>query len=546
MRRFLILTGLLFAFTVKLMPQGSFDFEVSKNLDIYSSVLKQLNLHYVDDIQTGELNKKAIEAMLRSLDPYTVYYPESKIEDVRYLRTGKYGGVGAAIHIQNDTVVVGRVLENYPFYKAGIRPGDRLLKIDGLSVVGKTVSQMSEILKGNAGSVLKVEFLQSKSGETMVSDVKREEIKIKNVPYYGFVADGVAYVHLSQFNETAAAEIRDALAAMSEQQKLTGFVLDLRDNGGGLLQQAVEIMDIFLPPGQLIVETKGKVPAENHRYLTSKPALYPGLPVVVLVNNRSASASEIVAGSFQDIDRGVVMGVKTYGKGLVQKVFPLSYNAQMKVTVAKYYIASGRCIQAIDYSEHDKQGHAVRTADSLRADFKTLGGRPVKDAGGILPDVRTENNRYNDVVYALAKQHFIFNYATLYVNTRDSVKSVDDFRLTDKDFDDFLDFINKEGFSYETPAVVLIEELKASPDIKNNEKLTEEVKTLEKQLEEAGGKAVAENKADILNLIRQEIISRFFFDAGKIKAALENDDEVKQAVELLNDKEKYDLILKPQ
>jgi len=525
--------------------QGNFDFEVSKNLDIYSSVIKQLNQYYVDDIQVGDLNKKAIVTMLKQLDPYTNYYAESQIEDVRYMRTGKYGGVGASIHIQNDTIVVGSVLKDYPFFKAGLRPGDKLYAIDNQSVVGKSIVQMSEILKGNAGADFELEYIDHKSKKKTSKTIVREEIKIKNVPYYGFIGDDIAYVRLSQFNETAAQEIKDALKDLSNQKSLKGMVIDLRDNGGGLLQQAVDILDLFVPAHQLIVETRGKVDAQNHQYKTRMPALYPNLPVVVLVNNHSASASEIVAGAFQDLDRGVIMGQKSFGKGLVQKVYPLSYNAQMKITVAKYYIPSGRCIQEINYSRHDKNGNAIHIADSLQANFKTLGGRPVKDAGGIQPDIILDNPHYDKLIYALAKDFIIFDFATQYVNNHDSIKSIENFVISDSDFDDFLAYVKKREFSYDSPAKVLLEKMKEEDEIKSNELLLKKVNQLEKELDIQNTQLIKNNNEVLKKLLKQEIISRYFFDQGKIKAALGSDKEIDSVIKLLEDREGYEAVFKP-
>jgi len=546
MIRNIFITLIISLFFIQSQAQGDFDFEVSKNLDIYSSVIKQLNQHYVDDIQIGDLNKKAIEAMLRQLDPYTNYYAESQIEDVRYMRTGKYGGVGASIHLQNDTIVVGSVLKDYPFYKAGIRAGDKIYSVDNLSVVGKTITEMSEILKGNAGAEIGIEYVESKARKKVKKTIVREEIKITNVPYYGFIGEGIAYVRLSQFNETAAQEIKDALKDLSGQKVLQGLVLDLRDNGGGLLQQAVNIMDLFLPAGQLIVETRGKLTSENHQYKTRMPAIYPDLPIVVLVNNRSASASEIVAGSFQDLDRGVIMGQKSFGKGLVQKVFPLSYNSQMKITVAKYYIPSGRCIQEINYSKHDKNGKAIHIADSLQSSFKTIGGRPIKDAGGIQPDIILDNPKYDNMIYDLAKKFLIFDFATQYVNTHDSIKSIEDFMVTDADFEDFMKFIKQSGYSYNSPAQKLLDKMKEETDIKNNEKLMQEVMQLEAQLREQNFLQMKKNKEVLKKLLKQEVISRYFFDKGKIKSALSSDKEIDAVLKLLEDKKAYEAVLKPE
>lgn len=545
MKLFLILTASIIISISSIQGQGSTDFEISKNLDIYAAVYKQLFLHYAEDFQVGDLNKKAIDAMLMSLDPYTNYYAESDIEDVRYMQTGKYGGVGASIHSQSDTITVGSVLKDFPFYNAGVRAGDKLIEADGQTLVGKTADEMSEILKGNAGSSLKLKIIINKTGESRIIDIKRSEIKILNVPYFGMLENGVAYIKLSQFTENAAAEVESALKKLSTENKLNGLVLDLRDNGGGLLQQAVEIMDIFLPPGLLIVETKGKVKAENQRYSTRKPASFPDISVVVLINSRSASASEIVAGAFQDYDRGVILGQKSYGKGLVQKVFPLSYNSQMKITVAKYYIPSGRCIQEINYGNHDKEGKATKIADSLRGEYKTKGGRTVKDAGGILPDKPIDHDNHAPIVFDIARNQHIFNYSSIYVYKNDSIKNLDQFKLTEADFDDFLKYLAKKNYAYKSPAIEILNKLESDNLALNNEELKQELAKLKVIYEKSNSQQIIDNKEDILNLLEQEIISRYYFDYGRIKKGLNVDNYIKEATNLINNKTEYQRILQP-
>ncbi len=542
MRYFLFVAFIVLSFGKNIIAQPQTDFEISKNLDIYSSVFQQLYLHYAEELQVGELNKKAIDAMLLALDPYTNFYPEADIEDVKYLKTGRYGGVGASIHIQNDTIVVGSVLKNYPFYKAGIFAGDRLLSADGQSLIGKTTDQMSEILKGAAGSKLQLEVISFKSKQKEFKTVEREEIKIDNVPYFGIVEKGLGYVKLTQFNETAATEIDQAITKMQSSEKLEGLVLDLRDNGGGLLQQAVEIMDLFLPPGLLVVETKGKMKEENHRYLTYRPAKYPDLKVVVLINERSASASEIVAGAFQDYDRGVILGKKSFGKGLVQKVFPLSYNAQMKVTVAKYYIPSGRCIQELNYADK-KDGKATKTADSLRGSFKTQNGRVVFDAGGILPDVETKFTDFEPIVIDLAVKRLIFNFALNYIHNHDSIKSQDSFHLTENDFANFKVFLHAKNYRFESIHLKMVNKILSDSTVISNESLANQAETLKKMIIANDLAHLETNKEIILQLIEQEIIAYYFSDSGRAKRILKSDIPTKEAINLLTDNQKYKSIL---
>ncbi|MCK5776975.1 MAG: S41 family peptidase, partial [Bacteroidales bacterium] len=444
---------------INTQAQRSLDWEITKNLDIYTSLLQQLNQHYVDDLQPGKMTKVAIGSMLKSLDPYTVYYPEADIEDVRFLQTGKYGGIGSYVHIKKDTLYVGMPSVGFPFYKVGLRAGDIILTIDGKDATQKKMSEVSEMLRGPAGTKLDITYLESKTAQQQTVNVQREQIKVKNVPFFIKLKPNVAYIKLSGFTETAAKEVHDALTKMNKEDSITSLILDLRFNGGGLLGQAVGILDLFVPANELIVSVKGKIPSENADYKTRMPAVFPNMNVIVLVNNRSASASEIVAGSFQDLDRAVIMGQKSFGKGLVQKVYKLSYNSQVKITVAKYYIPSGRCIQALDYQHKDASGHASTTADSLQANFKTRNGRLVKDAGGILPDVQLEKKKMATYTAELFSQYMIFDYATYYVNTHDSIKKAGAFEISDAIYQELIQFVNNHKFEYKTSTERYIDKL---------------------------------------------------------------------------------------
>jgi len=535
----------LFFISFNARSQGSLDWEITKNLDIYTSLLQQLNQHYVEDIQPGKMTKTAIDAMLKGLDPYTNYYPESDIEDVRFLQTGKYGGIGSYVHIKKDTLYVGMPSVGFPFYKAGLRAGDIILSIDGKDATHKKMSAVSDMLRGPSGTHIDITYLDSKNRNSKTIDVQREQIKVKNVPFYTKLNDSVAYVKLSGFTETAAKEVHDAIAEMKKEKEFNSLILDLRFNGGGLLGQAVAILDLFVPANELIVSVKGKIQSENAYYKTRMSAVFPNMKVVVLVNNRSASASEIVAGSFQDLDRAVIMGQKSFGKGLVQKVYKLSYNSQVKITVAKYYIPSGRCIQALDYQHKDAAGHAGTTADSLQANFKTRNGRLVKDAGGILPDVQLEKNRMSEYTSALFGQYMIFDYATNYVNTYDSIKDIDSFEISDEVYQEFIQFVNDRKFEYKTQTEYYIEKLQKQAEKDGfDEQLNKDIAEMKENLELLKSKEITKNKKEIARLLRIEILSRYFFMNGKLSASLRDDHEVKAALELLLDNEKYQSILK--
>ena len=530
---------------IQVQAQGSLDWEISKNLDIYTSLLQQLNQHYVEDIQPGKMTKTAINAMLKDLDPYTNYYPEADIEDVRFLQTGKYGGIGSYVHIKNDTLYVGMPSVGFPFYKAGLRAGDVVLKIDDRETTGKKMSEVSDMLRGPAGTQLTVTYRDAKTNAIETIEVTREQIKVKNVPFYTTLNDSIGYIKLSGFTETAAKEVNDAIMAMNKEGELKSIILDLRFNGGGLLGQAVGIMDLFVPANELIVSVKGKIPTENADYKTRMPAVYPDMKVVVLVNERSASASEIVAGSFQDLDRAVIMGQKSFGKGLVQKVYKLSYNSQVKITVAKYYIPSGRCIQALDYQHKDAQGHAGTTADSLQASFKTKNGRLGKDAGGIMPDVKLDKGTMATYTGALISKYIIFDFATQYVNTHDTIRNADDFEISDELYNSFVDYVKQLEFEFKTGTDRYLEKLQEQAKKDGfDEEMKSEITAMEESLEKLKSVEITKNRKEIARLLRIEILSRYYFLEGKVSASLRDDVEVKAAVDLLSDGQKYKSLLK--
>jgi carboxyl-terminal processing protease len=547
MQRKHISSGLIILFLFFAVPsraQESIDWEMTKNLDIFTNLYQQLNRHYVDDIQPGKLTNTAIKALLKSLDPYTVYYPEADIEDVRFLQTGKYGGIGSYVHIKNDTLYVGMPTPGYPFYKAGLRAGDIILKIDDVETSGKKMSEISDMLRGPAGTELNITFLKAGSNAPQTLTLTREQIKVKNVPFYKKLDNETGYIKLSGFTETAAQEVLDALNDMNKDQSLKSVVLDLRGNGGGLLGQAVGIMDLFVPANELIVSTKGKLESENMEFKTQMPAAFPDMKVVVLVNGRSASASEIVAGSFQDLDRGVIMGQKSFGKGLVQKVYKLSYNSQVKITVAKYYIPSGRCIQALDYQHKDAGGHASRTADSLQAVFKTHNGRPVKDAGGILPDVPLEKEEWPVILSNLRSQYLIFDFATRYVLTHDSIKDPANFEITDALYEEFVHFTKDKDFNYRTYTDAYLEKLeKNAKEDGYYDELKMDLDEMKANLDSLKQQEIYTYKELIKEALHTELISRYYYLPGKISAQIIDDDEVKAAQQLLNNSAKYQSIL---
>jgi len=426
-------------------------FEISKNMEIFTSVYKELNIYYVDETKPGALMKTGIDAMLKSLDPYTVYYPESKIEDAMFMQTGQYGGIGSQVNTIDGKITITEPHEGYAAAKAGLQAGDIVLKVNGKSVEGKQHDEISDLLMGQPGST--VELTIQRYGESQPRNIKitREEIKIPDVPYYSMMEDGkTGYIKLNGFTQTASAEVRSAFLDL-KKQNMQQVVLDLRGNGGGLLREAINIVNFFVPKGTEIVRTKGKIPEWNKTYTAINEPLDVNIPVIVLVDPFSASASEIVSGSLQDLDRGVVLGEESFGKGLVQQTKDIAYNTKMKLTVAKYYTPSGRCIQRLDYSHRDEEtGQVTAVADSLVKPFKTKGGRLVYDGKGISPDVEVKPEEASQVLSALVQHWIIFNYATDYHSKHKSIDSADVYRMTDVEYNDFVNYAKNQKFEYET------------------------------------------------------------------------------------------------
>lgn len=544
----LILIGLsvfYFAiFSTQVLGQSENNFEISKNLDIYATVLKELNINYVDGIQPGDLVETSINSMLETLDPYTVYIPESDIEDVRFITTGEYGGIGAMIRKRGDYVIIYDPYEGKPAQLAGLKAGDKILEIDGKPAKGKTTSEVSTILKGQPGT--KVTLLVEREGveEPIKIEFTRETIKIDNIPYYGILKNGFGYIKLTGFTQNAGNEVKKAFLDLKKNNDLKGIILDLRGNGGGLLQEAVNITNIFVDKNQLVVSTKGKLKSKNHSYKTRMAATDPDIPLAILVDDGSASASEIVTGAIQDLDRGIVIGRRTFGKGLVQNVIPLSYNAQMKVTVAKYYIPSGRCIQEIDYSHKDKNGHSEKIADSLISAFKTKNGRTVYDGGGIEPDITVAPDSMSNLSYTLFVKYLFFDYAGKFEREHDSIAPPGKFEITDDIYNDFVTYISDKDYDYTTKCEKSLEDLKKSAqDESYFASIEPEFQALKAKILENKKGDIERHKDEIKKILKFEIVSRYYYQKGQIIASLNDDQDINKAIEVLSDKPDYLAIL---
>jgi carboxyl-terminal processing protease len=532
------------ASSVFLWSYRSDDFETVKNLDVFYTLYKELNLYYVDDVDAGKIIKTGIDAMLESLDPYTVYIPESEMEDLKFMTTGQYGGIGALIRQHGDYVVIAEPYETFPAYLAGLKAGDILLEVDGKSLKGRKTSEVSELLKGQPNTSLNIKVERYGNSEPIDFEFMRQEVKVPSVPYYGMIGNGIAYIVLTRFTNGAGDEIRKAYLELKKDNQITGVIIDLRSNPGGLLMEAVNVTNIFVDKGQEVVSTRGKVSEWDKVYQAPREALDVTVPLVILVNRGSASASEIVSGAIQDLDRGVIIGQRTYGKGLVQTTRDLSYNAKLKVTTAKYYIPSGRCIQALDYSHRNEDGSVGRVPDSLVSEFSTSNGRKVFDGGGILPDIVIKPEGISNISIALSLQNIIFDYATIYASNHDSIAKPGVFKITDQEYNDFVDFASSKDFNYDTKSEEVLDEL---IEITKKEKyfnvVDEDIENLKEKLAHDVKKDLSVFKDEIIELLSSEIVTRYYFQKGRVEYNLAVDKEVEQAIQVISDSVMYRSIL---
>jgi carboxyl-terminal processing protease len=520
-------------------------FEVSKNLDIFASIYKELNINYVDDVNSSHLIKTGIDAMLEDLDPYTEYVQESDIEDykLKYVST-QYGGIGTTVITREGKVLVTDTFEGFPAQKADVRAGDHILEINGISVKGKDNDQVSQLLKGPKGGAVKLLLTRDGIPKPFEKTLIREEIRQPNVTYYGMLPDQVGYIKLDKFLENSGQEVRDALVAL-KKNNLNGLILDLRYNGGGILQEAVKIVNLFVERDVLVVTQRGRNREKTISYRTQTAPLEPNLPLIILVNSRSASASEIVAGSLQDMDRAVVVGQRSFGKGLVQQTFNLPYNSLVKVTVAKYYTPSGRCIQTLDYTHRNPDGSVDKVADSLISEFKTAGGRSVYNGSGVYPDVFVKPVRYNQITQTLANKYLIFDYATRFRNQRNSIPDAKEFKLTDAEYSDFIKYLSDKDYSYLTRTERILDDLRSEAEREN--KLPEvkaEYEALRLKVSHSKKNDLAQFQQEIRTILESEIAGRYYFEKGRLESGFKYDEDMSKALGLISDKNKLASILK--
>ena len=520
-------------------------FEISKNLDIMTTAYRELNMYYVDDIDASKLMRTGIEAMVESLDPYTNYISESEIEDYRFMTTGQYGGVGSSIFTRNNYAVIKEVYEGFAAQKAGLIAGDIILEIDGKSIKGKNTGEVSKFLKGQAGTSIKILIQRPTEEKTRLVNLTREEIQIENVTYYGMITPEIGYIQLKGFTQDANKEVKNALLELKKNMQLKGVILDVRGNPGGLLHEAVAIANIFVPKGELIVNTKGKAKEGEKKYFTINDAIDVNIPLAVLTNSSSASASEIVSGVMQDLDRGIIVGQRTFGKGLVQTTRPLSYNAQLKITTAKYYIPSGRCIQALDYSHRNADGSVGKVPDSLIKAYQTKSGRKVFDGGGVAPDFTTPLNTYSNITNSLMSKHLIFDFATQYASKHSTIKAEGKFELTEAEYQEFENFIKDKEFDYTTNSEKLLEEYKKEATKENHfDAIADDYKKLKTKISHDKMDDLKRYQKEISDLICQEIASRYYYQKGRTQQQLSSDTEVIKAMSILLDAETYRKTLK--
>lgn len=529
------------------------NFQVAKNLDLFNAIFKELDMFYVDTIKPEEMIQNGVEGMLALTDPYTEYYPEEEVSSLKEMTTGKYGGIGAAIRYYEaeDRIAIIEPTEGMPAAEAGVKAGDIILSVGGKEMLRGNMkpqefsSKVSEALRGEPGTSFVLKVLRPLKNDSTVLEfqITRKNIRTNPIPYYGMVRDSIGYLALSSFTENSAKDFKKSFIEL-KQRGAKSLIVDLRDNGGGSLSEAVDIVNLFVPKGQEIVVTKGKLKQGQGSFKTQSEPVDVQIPIAVLVNGATASASEIVSGSMQDLDRAVIIGTRTFGKGLVQTIRPLPYNGTLKVTTSKYYIPSGRCIQAIDYAKKNADGSVARTPDSLTNVFYTASGREVRDGGGIRPDIEVKSDRIPNIVFYLMNDDLIFDYATQYCWDHPTLASVESFKLTDEDYEAFKKLVKSRGFTYDRQSEKALKTLKEVAEFEGYmDEAAEEFKALEKKLNHNLDRDLEVFAEPIKKYISQEIVTRYFYQRGAVMERLKDDDDLNMAIEVLTDTVRYRNIL---
>ena len=532
--------ALLFSLQAKAQSNG---FEVIKSLELMDQIYENLDLYFVDDVQPGKLSKVAIDAMLKELDPYTVYYAEANIEDYRLMTTGQYGGIGSLIKKADEYVYISEPYEGNPAQKSGLRAGDKILEVDGKTMFNKPSDQVSDALKGPKGTVVKILVERFNEGNKLI-EITRDEIKIPDVPYYGIIKEKVGYISLNSFTQTASEEVKKGIIAM-QKDGMEQLILDLRGNGGGLLIEAVKIVNFFVPKDKVVVFTKGRVKEENHVYKTMEEPIALGLPLIVLIDEGSASASEIVAGSLQDLDRAVIIGEQSYGKGLVQRTYDLKYGSKVKITIAKYYTPSGRCVQRLEYYDKESGAKPKEISDSLLRKFKTQNGRDVIDGRGIDPDLAIEKEDLSQFSALLFSKNIFFNYATQYRANKKEIAAADKFQLSDDEYALFKTYVLNAKLNYSTAAQNALKKLKLEAEKEGTfDDLKAEYENILVKISPDPAKDLDKYRTEITEMLENEIVSRYYFQKGRTINSFEHDPAVIKAIQTAMDNNSYNAILK--
>ena len=540
-----VILATFFVFSLSAQKEEKY-FKITKNLSVFNSVLRELNAFYVDTLDYDKVVQTGINSMLASLDPYTIYMPEEMTDDIKMMTSGEYAGIGALIMQKDGNVVISEPYEGMPAQKNDLRAGDIILEVDGVNAEGKTTSQVSEMLKGKNGTKIVVKIKRWNKKRPITKKFHRELIQFSPISYHTVFENGTGYVMLNDFTDKAGAEFKSVVSDMVKQHQIKSLIIDVRNNPGGIVDEAVKIMGYFVPKGTPIVSTKGRSREVDRTYRTPFEPIFPDMKVAVLVNRASASASEILAGAMQDLDRGIVVGERTFGKGLVQNIRPVAYGGHVKVTIAKYYTPSGRCVQALDYSHRNEDGSVGRIPDSLTTAFKTTKGRIVKDGGGILPDTLTTDSRKLNIAYYILVQNHYFDYATRYAQKHNKIASPDKFKLTDAEYNDFVKYlIEEKKFTYTTQTENYYKQLFEVAKYEGYDELAKaEFDALEAKLIPDIKKNLLDNRKEIEEMLTLEIIQRYYFQKGQVQYMLKDDIDTKVALKLLNEGSNYNKILK--
>lgn len=526
----------MLAVSLPAIAQEQKEFRINKNLTIYNDVMRQLDLNYVDTLNYDQLVKMSIDAMLSKLDPYTVYLPEDKTEDLQFMTTGAYGGIGAVISQRNGKSYITDPYEGMPAQRNDVRAGDIILEIDGKTTKGRTLNEVSNMLRGKPHDKIRLKLERYGEKKPIIKEFERETIQINPIGYASIVANGIGYIQLNDFTDKAATEFKAAVNKMVQSDSIHALIIDLRDNGGGIIDEAIKIVGYFVPKGTEVVSTKGKLASTERVYKTTTEPIYPDMKLAVLINRASASASEIVAGAMQDLDRAVLIGERTFGKGLVQNIRPISYDGHLKITTAKYYIPSGRCIQAIDYSHRNEDGSVGRVPDSLTHVFHTKSGRIVRDGGGISPDIDIKPKEGINITYYIYIQNMHFDFATKYVAEHPTIATPDKFSISEEDYKAFEDFLKEKDFHYTTETEKFYEQLLDLASYEGLDSIARpEFEALKQKLTPDISQALVTYKDDITDLLNMEIIKRYYFQKGEVQYSLRHDKELQKAKEILND-----------